>query len=70
MAHAIYEGDWKFITDISDQPAALHDLKSDPSERHNLIADPAQAERVKAMEKIYREIRASKQSAVQSGASR
>ena len=68
MAHAIYEGDWKLITDISDQPAALYDLKNDLSERHNLISDAAHAERVKAMEKTYREIRASKQGANLSGA--
>lgn len=66
MAHAIYQGDWKLITDIEDKPAALYDLKNDPAEHSNLIADPSQAERVKAMEKTYREIRASKQSATAS----
>ena len=63
FTHALYEGDWKLITDIKDQPAALYDLKNDLAERHNLIADDAHAARVKAMEKLYREIRASKRSA-------
>ncbi len=62
MAHALYEGDWKLIIDIADQPAALYDLKSDLIESNNLVADPAQAERVQGMEKAYREIRASKRS--------
>jgi arylsulfatase A-like enzyme len=70
MAHALYEGDWKLITDIKDAPAALYDLKNGLAERRNLLADAAQAERVKAMEKVYREIRASKQSAELSGTGR
>lgn len=44
--------------------AALYDLKHDLAERYNLISDAAHAARVKAMEKIYREIRASKRSTI------
>jgi arylsulfatase A-like enzyme len=57
MAHALYEGDWKLIMEISDKPAALYDLKADLAERHNLIGDAGQADRVMTMEKVYREIR-------------
>ena len=64
MAHALYEGGWKLVINISDQPAALYDLQTDPAERLNLVADPAHAARVQAMEKTYREIRASKRSAI------
>ncbi|MFA6546130.1 MAG: sulfatase-like hydrolase/transferase [Limisphaerales bacterium] len=60
MAHALYEGNWKLIVDIKDQPAALYDLKADLVEEKNLIADPAQTDRVKKMEETYRAIRASK----------
>jgi arylsulfatase A-like enzyme len=60
MAHALYEGDWKLVFDITDQPAALYDLKADLAERTNLINAAANADRVKSMEKSYREIRASK----------
>lgn len=63
MAHALYEGDWKLVLDITDQPAGLFDLKNDLAERHNLIADASQADRVKVMEEVYRKVRASKQSA-------
>ena len=62
MAHALYGGDWKLVTDIEDKPAALYDLKSDLIEANNLIGDPSMAERVKAMEQSYHEIRASKRS--------
>ncbi len=62
MAHALYEGDWKLVTNIEDKAAALYDLKNDLAEGSNLIADPAQADRVKAMEKSYRAIRDSKRS--------
>jgi arylsulfatase A-like enzyme len=62
IAHAIYEGDWKLVIDISDKPAALYGLGSDLAERNNLIGDPSQAERVRMMEKSYRAIRASKTS--------
>jgi arylsulfatase A-like enzyme len=70
MAHALYEGDWKLIIDIKDAPAGLYDLTNDLAERNNLIADATQAERVKALEKAYREIRASKQSGELSAAGR
>ena len=64
MAHALYEGDWKLVVGINDQPAALYELSSDLVERNNLIGDAAHTERVKAMEKRYREIRESKRSTV------
>ena len=63
MAHALYDGDWKLTLDIRDDPVALYDLKTDLVESTNLIGNPAQAERVKAMGKVYREIRATKNSA-------
>jgi arylsulfatase A len=62
ISHALYEGDWKLIFDLSDKPAALYDLKIDLAERQNLLSDPGQAERVKAMENSYRELRGSKRS--------
>jgi arylsulfatase A-like enzyme len=63
MAHALREGTWKLVLDIeNDKPAALYDLADDLAEQKNLISDPAQVERVKRMEKIYRDIRASKRS--------
>ncbi len=62
ISHALYEGDWKLVLDLADQPAALYDLKNDLAERHNLIKDPQQSSRVSAMEKTYRETRASQQS--------
>lgn len=48
--------------DIQDEPAALYNLADDLTEQKNLIAEPAQAERVKHMEQLYREMRASKRS--------
>jgi len=63
MAHALYEGDWKLVTDIADQPVALYDLKRDLTERTNLLTDVAHADRVKAMTASYRALRASAQSA-------
>jgi len=63
MAHALYGGDWKLVIDMADQPAALYDLKNDLAERNNVIGDVGQRERVKSMERTYREIRASKASA-------
>jgi arylsulfatase A-like enzyme len=63
MAHALRQGPWKLVFDIAnDKPAALYQLDDDLSEKHNLIADPAHAGRVQRMEKLYREIRASKRS--------
>lgn len=62
MAHAIREGSWKLVLNIQDQPAALYDLGTDLGETRNLIDDPGQADRVKRLEKVYREIRASKRS--------
>ncbi|HAK95414.1 MAG TPA: hypothetical protein DCM87_10510 [Planctomycetes bacterium] len=63
MAHALREGSWKLVLDIEgDKPAALYDLAADLGEQKNLIDDPAQAERVTHMEKLYRDIRASKRS--------
>lgn len=63
IAHALYEGDYKLIFDIKDQPAALYNLKADIAEQTNLIGQAEQAERVQKMTGVYREIRASKRSA-------
>lgn len=63
MAHALREGPWKLVFDIEhDKPVALYNLTDDLSEQKNLFADTAQADRVKRMEKLYREIRSSKRS--------
>lgn len=63
MAHALREGPWKLVFNIEhDQPAALYHLTDDLAETKNLIGEAAQAERVKRMEKLYREIRSSKRS--------
>ena len=67
MAHALREGPWKLVLDIQDQPAALYNLAEDLAELKNLIKEPAQAERVKRMEKLYRDIRASKRSTPEMG---
>lgn len=68
IAHALYEGDFKLVFDIKDQPAALYDLKADIAEQKNLIGEAAQVERVERMTRVYREIRASKRSTVAPGA--
>ncbi len=60
MAHALYEGSWKFVLNIQDQPAALYDLKDDPTEANNLLTDSNQSERVKRLERLYRELRATR----------
>ncbi len=63
MAHALREGPWKLVFDIEhDGPAALYNLPDDLTEQKNLIADAAQAERIRRMERIYREIRSSRRS--------
>jgi len=62
MAHALREGPWKLVLDIQDRPAALYNLAEDLAELKNLIKEPAQAQRVKRMEKLYRDIRGSKRS--------
>ena len=63
MAHALREGPWKLVFDIEhDKPAALYNLADDLAEQKNLIDDAAQADRIQRMEKLYREIRASKRS--------
>jgi arylsulfatase A-like enzyme len=63
MAHALREGSWKLVFNIEhDKPVALFNLAGDLGEKQNLFDDPAQTERVKRMEKIYRDIRASKRS--------
>lgn len=63
MAHALRDGPWKLVLDIAqDKPAALYHLANDLAEKKNLIADPAHAARIQRMEKLYRDIRASKRS--------
>ena len=63
MAHALREGPWKLVFNIEhDKPVALYNLDDDLAEQKNLIADAAQADRIQRMEKLYREIRASKRS--------
>jgi arylsulfatase A-like enzyme len=63
MAHALREGPWKLVFNIQhDKPVALYNLADDLAEKNNLFAHPAQADRVARMEKLYREIRASKRS--------
>ncbi len=62
MAHALYEGDWKLVTDIADQPSALYDLHADIAEQTNLLAAPAQAGRAQRLIKKYRDLRASQRS--------
>lgn len=63
MAHAVRQGPWKLVFDIEhDQPVALYNLDEDLGEQKNLFADADQAERVRRMTQIYREIRASKRS--------
>jgi arylsulfatase A-like enzyme len=62
MAHALYEGDWKLVLDIADQPAALYDLAADLTEQHNLLPVPAHAQRVTEMTQLYRQVRNSTRS--------
>ncbi len=63
MAHALREGPWKLVLDIAnDKPAALFNLDDDLAEQRNLLAEPAHTDRVARMDKLYREIRASKRS--------
>ena len=62
MAHALYEGDWKLVLDIADEPAALYDLAADLKEQHNLLSVPAQAQRVTDMTQLYRQVRKSSRS--------
>lgn len=63
MAHALYEGAWKLVLDIDDQPAALYDLAADPAEKTNRIAEPEHTPRVARMTETYRAIRSSERSA-------
>ena len=63
MAHALRQGPWKLVFNIEhDKPVALYNLTDDLGESQNLIAEAAQAERVKRLEKLYRDIRTSKRS--------
>ena len=63
MAHALREGPWKLVFNIEhDKPVALYNLDDELVEQQNLIADAAQSERIQRMEKLYREIRASRRS--------
>jgi arylsulfatase A-like enzyme len=65
MAHALREGPWKLVFDIEhDQPVALYHLADDLAEQTNRIAEAGQADRVKRLEKAYRDLRASKRSTV------
>jgi arylsulfatase A-like enzyme len=69
MAHALREGPWKLVFDIEhDQPVALYNLENDLAEQTNLFADPAQADRVRRMEKLYRDVRGSNRSTPVAGA--
>jgi arylsulfatase A len=69
MAHALREGPWKLVFDIEhDQPVALYNLENDLAEKTNLFADAAQADRVKRMEKLYRDVRGSNRSTPVPGA--
>ena len=60
MSHAIYEGHWKLVMDIRDEPAALYDLKNDRAESTNLIAEISQVDRVARLCRAYFQIRQSK----------
>jgi hypothetical protein len=62
MAHALRDGPWKLTFDMQDKPVALYNLAEDLPERKNRIADPAQADRIKRMDQLYRDIRKSKRS--------
>jgi arylsulfatase A-like enzyme len=62
MAHALYEGHWKLVIGMTDEPAALYNLADDPAEQKNLIDASNEASRVHAMASVYREIRGSKRS--------
>jgi hypothetical protein len=63
MAHALRDGPWKLVFDIEhDRPVALYNLTEDLTEQKNRFDEPNQAERVKRMEGLYREIRAAKRS--------
>ena len=68
MAHALREGPWKLVFDIEhDKPAALYNLPTTSPSRRTSSPIPAHAARVKAMEKLYRDIRASKRSTPAAG---
>jgi arylsulfatase A-like enzyme len=63
MAHALREGPWKLVFNIEhDKPAALYNLTDDLTEQKNLIADAAQADRIRRMTQLYRDIRSSQRS--------
>ncbi len=63
MAHALREAQWKLVFDIEhNAPAALYNLADDLAEQRNLLGDAAQADRVRTMTALYREIRASRRS--------
>jgi arylsulfatase A-like enzyme len=63
MAHALYDGHWKLVLNLADEPASLYDLNRDPGELSNLIGQPSQSARVRDMEAAYRAIRTSPRSA-------
>jgi len=62
MAHALREGPWKLTFDMQDKPVALYNLAEDVVEQKNRIGDAAQADRIKRMDQVYRDIRKSKRS--------
>jgi hypothetical protein len=62
MAHALREGPWKLTFNLQDKPVALYNLAEDLAEQKNRIDDPPQADRVKRMDQLYRDIRKSKRS--------
>lgn len=63
MAHALYEGHWKLVMNMADEPAALYDLTRHPGEISNLIGHADHVARTQAMEAAYRAIRNSARSA-------
>jgi len=58
----IREGDWKLIVDDKAVPLELFNLKDDLQEKHNLVDAPAQAERVRRMTEVYKDIMQSQRS--------
>ena len=63
MAHALREGPWKLVFNIEhDKPVALYNLADDLGRAEESVRRCRPGGAVKRMEKLYREIRASKRS--------